>query len=145
MSSFLNNIGQVQLAYLHLLFSINIRSAEGWNIPDYVVDLMKVLKKREEENIVKIDILKKYWISVIYNELTPFTGNVIDIHKNGKFGFIKHENNSYYFKTDSVVSNSKIRKNDRVKFCIVESFDRIKSKTSTEAVYITVDNTKKNS
>lgn len=139
MAIFLKNIGQDYFAYLHVLLSKNIRVGEGWNIPTNGIDLIAKLKKTEEEYSVQLEILQSYWLDIIYNQLTSISGIITNIHKNGKFGFIRSSTCSYYFKMTSVVFKSKAKENDKVSFCIIQSFDKSKNKLTEEAVYIKID------
>ncbi|BES64789.1 hypothetical protein SANA_12280 [Gottschalkiaceae bacterium SANA] len=127
-------------AEVHAFYIVRIKEQQGWNLTP---ELAEIKKKNEgyDKSIEFIGAcLRKYWIDSIHKVLGEKTGKIIKIDKSNRFGFIKSNNESYYFQSKSVLNSHKIVVNDQVKFCIIESFDYKKNRVSEEAAYITISN-----
>lgn len=139
MSELINRIGDKSNAILHALYAKSIREKEGWNIPIELMTLINDIGITEEKRDIQSDELQEYWINNIYEILGALNGTVTNIHQNGKFGFIKSGKDSYYFKTISILNRRCVKQNDKVIFCIIDSFDKTKKQTTKEAGYIKLD------
>ena len=131
---------QQEWANLHALFVINIRESEGWSLNNELQQI-KDNTKHDENDIKNLERkLRVFWLEKIHCLLNAQNGIITNINKNGKFGFIKGRTKSYYFQRQSVIQNKRINENDKVKFCVIDSFDFKKRQRTEEAAYIILDN-----
>lgn len=136
MAELINTLGDSNIANLHAVFAKDIREKEGWNISSELNALINETKKADNKQKAQIEILQEYWLSKIYETLGTLIGTISNIHRNGKFGFIKSGKESYYFKIVSILGRYRAKQGDKVIFSIIESFDKTKSQMTKEAVYI---------
>lgn len=115
----------------HYLFAESIRLEKEWSIPN---DLQYKLNGIEKRIVNQIE-LKNFWLKTIQDYYEVCSGTVERISDNSKSGFIKSDNNFYYFKTANIV-NGRVRKNDKVNFVVVASWDHKKETESQEADYV---------
>lgn len=122
-------------ALMHYLFTRQIRNENKWKIPtelETCIERLSVYEEIELGNLLKD--LNKFWTDNKLSKARRFEGCVLSIMPNNKAGFIKLENDNYYFKVISILdSRSKLKVGAKVSFSITESFDKKKNKASKEA------------
>lgn len=124
-------INNEEMKKLHYLFSESIRLENEWNIPN---DLQIKLSAVEKKRINKRE-LEDFWLKTIQDYYGIHFGFVEKISDNSKFGFIKSDNHSFFFRTSNVI-NGKIKENYKVNFIVVASWDRKKEIETRESDYI---------
>ena len=97
-----------ELAYKHYMLSKIIRQNEGWTIKHELIETLQSFDYAElkQEEISKIkNELKTYWSSFKKKSLTKTSSDkmegiiirILNNNERGKDGFLKHNNNEYYF------------------------------------------------
>ncbi len=138
-ANILEKIGDTYNSNLHAQFVVNTRLEEDWNIPDKLRKLVNKIDGPEINGPIKLHYLNNFWISKIHEFTGTHNGVVSKIHPNGKFGFVQSDKGSYFFKTSSFFEKRKVSTGDRIRFCIIDSYDRAKDRFTKEAAYITID------
>jgi len=141
MAKILNNIGRIEDAKKHLLYSIKLRIDREWNIPE---SLNKMLLEfniniSEQINIKELNKdLKALWNKEKNSCSPPIQGTVKTMLQNGKAGFISGaDGKDYYFKISSFKGdNNKLFRGLKVTFLTEESFDKKKNIKTKAAVHI---------
>lgn len=139
MADLLYSMGENESAWKHLCFSKEIREKEQWNIPVSMQQLYKRLSVHKFDEKVQLYQLKEYWLEIIYQALGKHYGIINRINARGKTGFISSDRKSYFFKETSFVEKPNFNEQDKVTFCLVESFDAKKQRPSLECDYIKID------
>ncbi|MBU3102243.1 MULTISPECIES: tetratricopeptide repeat protein [Clostridium] len=138
-------IGQVlemkkeyKYALMHYVFVKQIRVEKKWNIPSELIQCIDRLSVKDEIKTDNLHMqLRDYWVSQKILISKRFEGFIMKFLPNGKAGFIKVKNNSYYFRTSSILSLKKdVFKDVKVSFSLVDSFDIKKGISTKEAVDI---------
>lgn len=128
--------GDMENALNHALYVKQIEESKGWEINNKVKEIIKNVNLDTYK--VNIEDLRGYWTSIIDTGIGSQNGTIIKIHSNNKFGFIKGKEKSYFFKIASVLDRKRVNPGDKVKFCLIDSFDRSKKIDTKEAAYIRV-------
>ncbi len=137
------DVKNTESALKHVLFTIQVRKQNEWQIPN---DLQALYDKLSPDNAVqeiKLPILKDFWLSIIYEKMTVHIGNVLRLNAGGKTGFIKSNTGSYFFKISSFYDRLPVKENDKVKFVLIDSFNAHKQEATKECAYIKFDKNKK--
>jgi tetratricopeptide (TPR) repeat protein len=124
------------------LYTIRIREKNAWSISD---ENKKILDELSDD-------LKSKHLSTLKNEIIDFieaefesieistTGKIERMTIEGKTGYIKPDvGDSIFFRTKNVLNNSKgFSKGTSVTFKVIDSFDKVKNKSSKEAVDVRI-------
>jgi hypothetical protein len=138
-ASLLYTMGDNENAWKHLCFAKEIREKQQWNIPPPMQQLYDKLSVHQYDDTVKLYQLKEYWLQIIYQALGMHHGVINRINTRGKTGFISTDGNSYFFRGSSFVEKPNYKEQDKVTFCLIESFDAKKQCSSLECGYIKFD------
>jgi hypothetical protein len=86
-----------------------------------------------EDNLYKE--LRAFWINEKIRLTPREKGIIVNILPNGKAGFIKGDNGSYYFQVQSILKDKyKLKRDMKVSFTLIDSFDKRKNTPTKEAV-----------
>jgi tetratricopeptide (TPR) repeat protein len=125
-------------ALLHYMFEKKIREDNDWGIPFGLSARIEKLCKSDTKAIPLFSTLKEFWVNGLKALMGTHTGVINNVIGKGQIGFITCENDSIFFKSDSVINNKKIRQGNKASFCIIDSYDRKKKQKTKEAAYIEV-------
>lgn len=129
-----------QMALKHYLISRKIRKEQEWNLSDTLDNnISELVSKLNDDGNCEMYVLRNYWNKKLIELLGEKRGRISNIIANGNAGFIKANDNSYYFKMSSILGNRNLFKTGiEVRFCTVDSYDRAKSQYSKEAICVCV-------
>ena len=111
-----------------------IRNKNNWKIPAYLEQFVT----HKDYNTIKNETLSL--LQDEYETIEPYhKGTISKILPHGKAGFIRSNNNKfYYFRMNDVKNKDKISENANVKYHLVEGFDKKKNKKTINATDVVV-------
>jgi len=127
---FLEELKLVEESQLHYNLAKKIREEKGWST-------YKIEQKIKKKHDVSTNIMREIWLNKIYSINKVVEGKIYSIGGNGKNGFIEYSKERQFFLMKNIIGGNYINIGDKVKFVIVESFNKSKQIKSTEASYIT--------
>jgi len=123
------------IAQDHLKLIATLRIENDWDIPQRVSLLLDGKDWKEKSSSFYLKKLRNIWKKYL-PEKEKLEGRIITIFPNGNAGFIKADNESYFFSINDIKDKESIEKNQKVVFEWVESFDKKKNKMSKKAINI---------
>lgn len=137
-AEFLENHDNIREAMLLHQLIILVRQEEGWNEKSYFADwnISDEVKQMSKEDILKE--LNAFWRKLADSD--KLEGYITKILPNGSSGFISdNDGNSYYFSArDFKANKTKMAEGQRVKFNLVDGFDKKKNIKTKNAISITL-------
>lgn len=145
MGNLLESLSEDEMALKHYLYSKQIRDKNDWNLSSVLENKIINISNKFNTNIIfKEYELREYWNSKLIKLLGEKNGIISNIVGEGKAGFIKTNDGSYYFKMNSTVGKKDLfTVGSSVRFCIVDSYNVAKRQYSKEAICILPMNRKK--
>ncbi len=140
MGRVLKNIGRYKEAEMHLLYGKEIRVKENWKIPDNLKEDLKEIDKSYKDKIISLNLkddLIDIWRKELLNDNRQY-GEIITVGPNNRYGFIKGENENYYFRKNSIIDRRFIKQGMKVSYKLKKGFDVKKNKESVEAIEILI-------
>ena len=140
MGRVLKNIGRYKEAEMHLLYGKEIRVKENWKIPDNLKEDLKEIDKSYKDKIISLNLkndLIDIWRKELLNDNRQY-GEIITIGPNNRYGFIKGENENYYFRKSSIIDRRFIKQGMKVSYKLKKGFDVKKNTESVEAIEILI-------
>jgi len=120
----------------HILLCKLIREKEGWIVPsNYSVYTEDLTTKNYKE--LKTELIE-FWNIRLKRELNFFEGEIVKIFVDKGFGFIKCEEGNVYFSTKQFTSgaSNKLQQGSKIRFNIVDAYDKKKKQNSVRAINI---------
>jgi tetratricopeptide (TPR) repeat protein len=136
----LETLNSKDYALKHYMLCKKIREEEGWKVSGRLDESIASIEggtgKYSDGDIYRE--LKMYWTEQKLSFTERSTGVITSLLPTGKAGFLKCENNSFYFQLSSVINRHKLKINKKVEFSLIDSFDKKKNKETKQAVDILV-------
>lgn len=133
----LESLKNKNYALKHYKFCKKIREENKWNVPvelDAAIENISADVQQSDDNNLYKD-LRNFWINEKLRLTPRAEGTVVNILPTGNAGFIKSGNASYYFRVQSVIGDKhKLKRDIKVSFTLIDSFDRRKNIPTKEAV-----------
>jgi len=142
MGAVLEELNLNEEALWHYRFSKMIRLESKWNVPIEIEQSITRIEKRvcSPNDECLYNKLKQFWVNEKLLLSPRFSGIILSLLPHGKAGFIKCENNSYYFTASSIMNKyNKIFPNISVTFSLIDSYDKKKNVHTKQAVDILVN------
>lgn len=137
-AEFLETQGNTREAMLLHQLVISIRQEEGWKEKSYFADwnISDEVKQMSQADILKE--LGSFWRK--YADSDKLEGHIKKILNEGVAGFVEDENgNTYYFSArDFKANKSKMVEGQKVKFNLIDGFDKKKNMKTKNAANITL-------
>jgi hypothetical protein len=115
-----------------------IRVDNEWQVSEFLKE--KALRKTSFNipNRISLRYIKGIWVKSLKLLEQSQTGKVLCLFKNGLSGLIEYNDNKIFFKTNSILFQNTVNKNDKVTFCVIDSYDVAKNIKTKEAICIEV-------
>jgi len=135
MVKLLDELGNIEMVKRHLLLVFSILTKQEWKISD---DLLRMGTKYGMTEHTQVERglfgqLKKDWLFLSMEGRSFKNGVVQSILSNGKAGFIKSGNKTYYFRFADVLDRE-VSQGQSVQFLLKPGFDKKKNR-ATEVAY----------
>lgn len=129
---------EFKYALMHYNLCKIIKMENSWNVQNELnnsIEKLSDIVNIESNNL--LDELKDYWKKNKIKSSKRLAGIIFKILPPGKAGFIKTDDESYYFKKGSLLSTKvNLQEGTKVTFTLKDSFDSKKGKMTKEAVDI---------
>lgn len=129
---------EFKYSLMHYYLVDKIREEEGWKKNNDLISDIERLEKCAEVNSNNLYAeLREYWLCEKLKLTNRNDGTILKLIPNGKSGFIKAQECTYYFKITSFLSKpTRIIEGSEVTFRLIDSFDHKKGIETKEAVDI---------
>ncbi|WP_302773526.1 tetratricopeptide repeat protein [Clostridium paraputrificum] len=141
MAKVLLELKRYKEAKMHLLYGREIRRVENWKVSNMENELLLLESNYSgdlEIKTLKNDLIKIWKKEVLKDNSNRKMGTIISIGKNNKYGFIRGDNQNYYFNISSIIGSNSINIGMTVSYRLKRGFNKKKNEESIEATEIFV-------